>query len=376
MPRPARPAAEGAKLSELRWNPLLGEWVVTATQRQDRTFFPPPDACPLCPTRPGGPVTEIPAPDYDIVAFENRFPALESHPPAPAIAGSDLFPVRPSQGVCEVVVYSSNHNSTVADASVLHIERLIRVWTDRFAELGALDFVKYVFIFENKGAAIGVTLTHPHGQIYAYPFVPPVIGRELEQSRLYRVKTQRCLLCDIVSEELRFGARMVTQNNSFAAYVPFFARWPYEVHVSSKRHLQALTDLSLAERGDLAKLLKIVLVAFDRLFNISLPYMMVIHQRPCDGLAYDFHFHIEFYTPLRTATKLKYLAGSESGAGTFINDRLPEESAAALRTLAEEAARKTAPDSAVNVASGPVAEPVNEQGNALCRKVAASRNPE
>ena len=136
---------------------------------------------------------------------------------------------------------------------------------------------------------------------------------------------------------------MVTQNNSFVAYVPFFARWPYEVHVSSKRHLQALTDLSLAERGDLAKLLKLVLAAFDRLFNISLPYMMVIHQRPCDGLAYDdFHFHIEFYTPLRTATKLKYLAGSESGAGTFINDRLPEESAAELRTRAEEAARETA----------------------------------
>ena len=329
--QPARPTAEGAKLSDLRWNPLLGEWVVTATLRQDRTFFPPPDACPLCPTRPGGPVTEIPAPDYDIVAFENRFPALESHPPAPAIAGSDLFPVRPSQGVCEVVVYSSNHNSTLADASVPHIERLIRVWTDRFRELGALDFVKYVFIFENKGAAIGVTLTHPHGQIYAYPFVPPVIARELEQSRLHRVKTQRCLLCDIVSEELRLGARVVTHNNSFVAYVPFFARWPYEVHVSAKRHLPALSDLSPAERWDLAQLLKIVLAAFNRLFNISLPYMMVIHQRPCDGLAYhDFHFHIEFYTPLRTATKLKYLAGSESGAGTFINDRLPEESAAGL----------------------------------------------
>ena len=320
---------------------------MTATQRQDRTFFPPPDACPLCPTHPGGPITEIPAPQYDIVAFENRFPALEAHPPAPALAGSDLFPVRPSQGVCEVVVYSSNHNSTLAQASVLHIERLIRVWTDRFTELGALDFVKYVFIFENKGTAIGVTLTHPHGQIYAYPFVPPVIGRELEQSRLHWQKTQRCLLCDIVSEELRFEARVVAQNNSFVAYVPFFARWPYELHVSAKRHLQALTDLSSAERWDLASLLKIVLVAFDRLFNLSLPYMMVIHQRPCDGPAYDdFHFHIEVCTPpLRTATKLKYLAGSESGAGTFINDRLPEESAAALRTHAEEAARETVPDS-------------------------------
>ena len=319
---------------------MLGAWVVIATQRQDRTFFPPAESCPLCPTRKGGPLTEIPEPDHDIVAFENRFPSLEANPPAPEIEGTALFPVRPALGVCEVVVYSPEHTLTLAGASVQRIEHLIRVWTDRFIALGSLDFVKYVFIFENKGAAIGVTLTHPHGQIYAYPFIPPVIVREIEESGRYRRRTGQCLMCDIVSEELRFRSRIVSENGSFAAYVPFFARWPYEVHLSSKRHLQALTDLDLAERRELANILKIVLVAFDRVFDISLPYMMVLHQRPSDGLDYeDCHFHIEFYTPLRTATKLKYLAGSESGAGTFINDRLPEESAAALRVQADQAAR-------------------------------------
>ncbi len=339
----ASKAAEGTNLSELRWNPLLGEWVITATQRQDRTYFPPPESCPLCPTRKDGIVTEIPAPDYDIVAFENRFPSLESKPPVPAIEGTALFPVRPAIGVCEVVVYSPQHTLTLAAASIQRIDHLIRVWTDRFTELGTLEFVKYVFIFENKGEAIGVTLPHPHGQIYAYSFIPPVISRELEQSALHRQRTGQCLLCSIVAEELRLNSRIVAENSSFAAYVPFFARWPYEVHISSKRHLQALTDLEVSERRDLASLLKIVLVAFDGLFNISLPYMMVLHQQPVDGRRYDdFHFHIEFYTPLRTATKLKYLAGSESGAGAFVNDRLPEESAAALRVHADQAARTLA----------------------------------
>jgi UDPglucose--hexose-1-phosphate uridylyltransferase len=318
-------------VSELRWNPLLGEWVVTAARRQDRTYFPPVEFCPLCPTTDPNHPTEVPEPTFDIVSFENRFPSFETHPEAPAVLGSKLYPVRPSQGVCEVVVYTPRHNSTLAQEPVAQIEQLIRVWTDRFAELGALEFVKYVFIFENKGAAIGVTLSHPHGQIYAYPFVPPLIGRELAESHSHRVRTTQCLLCNIVAEELSVGARIVTENESFVAYVPFFARWPYEVHITSKRHLQALTDLTIAERLNLARILKVVLVAFDRLFNVSLPYMMVLHQRPTDGNSYDdYHFHIEFYTPLRTANKLKYLAGSESGAGTFINDRLAEESASEL----------------------------------------------
>lgn len=323
-------------MSELRWNPLLGEWVATATHRQNRTFLPPADFCPLCPTKPGGFPTEINEPAYDIVVFENRFPSLAPKPPEPSIAGDDFYPVRPAVGQCEVVVYSPNHGSTLADEPVEQIYKLVQVWTDRFRELSALDFIKYVFIFENKGEAIGVTLHHPHGQIYAYPFIPPRVVRELEQSRRHKEETGRCLICDIVDKELEFGRRVVVENGSFAAYIPFFARYPYELHITSKRHLTDLAQMSRSEHRDLSEILKQVLTAFDRLFNVSFPYMMVLHQAPTDGEDYSFyHFHIEFYPPMRTATKLKYLAGSESGAGMFINDTLAEDKAAELRSHIE-----------------------------------------
>lgn len=323
-------------MSELRWNPLLGEWLATATARQDRTFLPPKDFCPLCPTAPGGFPTEVPEPVYDIVVFENKFPSLSPNPPEPAIESTELYPVEKSFGECEVVVYTPNHNSTLAVEPVEQIYKLVQVWTDRFRELSKLDFVRYVFIFENKGEAIGVTLHHPHGQIYAYPFVPPRIEKELEQSRLYLEKHNRCLLCDIVAEERRDGRRIVAENDSFAAYIPFFARYPYELHIAAKRHLPDLTQFSTAEQIGLASILKQVLVAFDKLFDVSFPYMMVLHQKPSGGGDYNYyHFHIEFYPPMRSATKLKFLAGSETGAGMFINDTLAEEKAFELRRLVE-----------------------------------------
>lgn len=154
-------------MSELRWNPLYGEWTVTATHRQDRTFFPPPGYCPLCPTLPGGFPTEVAEPDYDIVVFQNKFPSLQPAPPAPAIEPGELYPVRPAQGVCEVVVYTPAHNSSLAQQPTAQIYKLMQVWQDRFADLDKHDFVEYVFVFENKGEAVGVTLPHPHGQIYA-----------------------------------------------------------------------------------------------------------------------------------------------------------------------------------------------------------------
>lgn len=319
-------------MSELRWNPLLGEWVATATHRQERTFLPPADFCPLCPTKPGGFPTEVPEPAYDIVVFENRFPSLRRDPPAPAVEATELYPVRPGQGVCEVVLYTPHHNATLASEPVEQIYKLVQVWTDRFRTLGALSFVDYVFIFENKGEAIGVTLHHPHGQIYAFPFIPPRVARELEQSLAHHQKTGRCLICDIIKDEQSDGRRIVATNDSFVAYIPFFARYPYEVHLAATRHLQALTDMEDGEQRDLAAMLKMLLAAYDKLFNLSFPYIMSVHGRPSDGGNYDhYHFHIEFYPPLRTATKLKYLAGSETGAGMFINDTLAEEKAAELR---------------------------------------------
>ena len=324
-------------MSELRWNPLLGEWTATATHRQKRTFLPPADFCPLCPTKVEGHPTEVPESTYEIVAFENRFPSLSTNPPPPAVAGTALYPVRPAKGVCEVILYSPRHDMTLAREPVERIHHLIRVWTDRFQKLGELDFIDYVFIFENKGEAVGVTLHHPHGQIYAYPFIPPIIARELKHSKSHFDKTERCLICSIIEEETKDGRRVVARNASMIAVIPFFARWPYEVHISPLRHIQALSDLTPREQRDLAAVLKSVLVAYDRLFDLSFPYMMVLHQRPCDGGDYaHYHFHVEFYPPMRDRGKLKYLAGSETGAGMFINDTLPEEKAAELRSRMDE----------------------------------------
>ena len=367
-------------MSEMRWNPLLGEWVVTATHRQDRTYKPPKEHCPFCPTEPGAFPTEVPSPDYEIVVFENRFPSFRSPAPVPDVDGTDLYPVAPAQGVCEVVLYSPDHHKTLVDMPESHIERLVRVWTDRYEELGSRDGIEYVFIFENRGDAVGVTLHHPHGQIYAFPFVPPIPRRELEQAARHREATGRCLLCDIVAAETSQGVgatlgaaeatsgdwpigigartasgagprpvptgaapglgrnRVVVENDDFAAYVPFFARYPYEVHIAAKRHKGSLLDFSDAERLSLARILKAQVSAYDNLFGFALPYMMVMHQAPT-GRAYreveayreGAHFHIEFYPLNRTADKLKYLAGCESGAGTFITDMSPEYQAERLR---------------------------------------------
>jgi len=319
-------------LSELRWNPILEEWVITATARQDRTFLPPKDFCPLCPTKPGGAPTEVPAETYDIAVFENRFPSLTPSPPEPAVRATDLYRVTRSEGVCEVVLYSPNHDATLAGESLRHIRRLIDVWTDRYEELGALEFVDYVFIFENKGKEIGVTLTHPHGQIYAYPFIPPKIQRELDSSLRHLERTGECVFCGVIGEELRDGRRIVAENPSFVAFVPFYAAFPYEVHIMPRAHRGSLFDFGPAERWDLARILKTVLLKYDNLWGRSLPYIMALHQTPTDGLRHEYyHFHIEFYPPYRTKTKLKYLAGSEAAAGTFINDTLAEEKAEELR---------------------------------------------
>jgi len=316
-------------MSELRWHPLLGEWVATATQRQDRTFFPPEDYCPLCPTKPGKFPTEIPAETYDIVVFENKFPSLQRKPPPPAVAGTALEPVEPSRGECEVVSYTPDHHATLAGSAVERIRHLVRVWRDRTRVLSARDEIAHVFPFENKGAAIGVTLTHPHGQIYAYPFVPPVVRREIAQAELHRARTGRCLFCDVRDAERADGRRVLAEEPGWIAYLPFFARYPYETHLVATRCVRALPDLGETEVRGLARILKRVLVGFDALFELSFPYIMAVHQAPKGGAPY--HLHVEFYPPLRSATKLKYLAGSEAGAGMYINDTLAEEKAAELR---------------------------------------------
>ena len=296
-------------MSLRRFNELRGEEVVYAVQRQDRTFLPAEDHCPLCPTRPGKPPTEIPFPSFEIVVFDNLFPAFEA-----------------PEGAAEVVVYTDDHHGSFAALAPERAQALMWVWRQRYEELAARADVEYVLIFENRGVEVGTTLHHPHGQIYGFPFVPPVAGLELAADR----RLGGCATCTLLGRELASGERVVHANDEVVAYVPFAARWPYETHVVLREHRPSLAECTAAELAALASALQAVTRGYDRLFARPFPYVMVLHQAPTDGRGAG-HLHVEFYPPLRTATKLKYLAGSEQGAGTFIMDVMPEDSARALR---------------------------------------------
>lgn len=319
--------------AERRRNPTAAEWTTFASHRQDRTFLPPAEHCPLCPTRDPDAPTEIPRDRYDFVVFENRFPSFTTNAPEPETPAGGVYEVEAARGAAEVVVYSDDHDLKLADMEPERIARLVDVWADRYAELGRRDEVAYVFVFENKGQAMGVTLDHPHGQVYAYPEIPPRPMRELTAALAHFSDHGTCVFCDVVARERLDGVRVVVGNESVVAYVPFWARYPYEVHIVLRRHCASLLDVTHPERLRLAEVLKAVLTAYDRLFGFELPYVMSIHQAPTDDGQWQHvsHLHIELTPPHRTATKLKYLAGSELGGGAYVNDTVPEETAEQLR---------------------------------------------
>jgi UDPglucose--hexose-1-phosphate uridylyltransferase len=315
-------------MPELRLDPLRREWVAYATERNDRTFLPT-EFCPLCPTGTGG-ASEVPLETFEIVVFENRFPAFGPD-------RRDGRPVRPPTTGCEVVVYTPEHDLTLAQLPAERVRLLVDVWADRYRELGSRAEVAYVYIFENKGEEVGVTLHHPHGQIYALPFVPPFAKAELDASREHLAGRGRCLHCTQLALE-ESGPRVVISEGSMAAFVPRSARWPYEVHLYPRRHVASIADLDDRERSDLANALSGLTGTYDRHFGFSTPYVMAVHQAPTDGREWpEAHLHFEFYPPHRRGDRLKYLAGVELGAGTFVNDTRPEDTAAKLR----RAARKT-----------------------------------
>jgi UDPglucose--hexose-1-phosphate uridylyltransferase len=293
-------------VSELRFNELRGEEVAYAAHRQDRTLRPDAADCPLCPGS-----DEIPVESFQIAVLENRFPAFDSS---------------------EVVVYTDAHEGSFGTLPAPRAEALMWVWRDRYRELGARPDVDYVLIFENRGAVVGATLDHPHGQIHGYPFLPPVPRAE----RAADERRGGCVPCALAEQELEAEERVVHHAPSLAAYVPHAARWPYEVHVTLLAHRPSLLDCSPPELRDLAAGLQLVARGYDALWDQALPYMMVIHQAPTDGLGGG-HVHVEFYTPLRAPGTPKYLASGEQGAGTFTVDVLPEQAAAELRAAIERA---------------------------------------
>jgi UDPglucose--hexose-1-phosphate uridylyltransferase len=320
--------------SQIRWDPLFRDWAVVADHRQARTYKPPDSHCPLCPSKAGR-RTEVPAGDYDVVVFENRFPSLSSDPgPAAALPGGvPLFRSAPGLGRCEVVCFTSDHDTSFSQLSAARTRTVIDALADRTSDLARVAGVEYVFCFENRGEEIGVTLSHPHGQIYAYPFVPPRITQALEAARAHRSGTGQCLQCAVAAAERACGERLVVESVHWTAYVPFAARWPYEVRIVARRHVPDLAALSAAERDDLARVYLDVLRRFDHVFDVAVPtpYIAGWQQAPVRSGAGLWHLAVEVFTIRRAPGKLKHLAGSESGAAVWINDVLPEVAAGRLR---------------------------------------------
>jgi UDPglucose--hexose-1-phosphate uridylyltransferase len=314
-------------MSELRWDRLRGEWVVTATHRMDRPQMPS-DWCPFCPG--SGRVPE----SYDVYLYANDFPSFSTPPAEMSVTPNAFRRARPSWGACDVVLYHPDHNRDFIDIEVDHLCKVANLWRDRYLELFENERVKYVLIFENHGEEIGVTIPHPHSQIYAYPLVPPVPAAEMRQARLYKRRTGRCLHCDLLDDEVSDGRRILFDDAGWLAFVPFAARWPYEVHLYPKRCLGHLGDLSPPELRMMVAAIKRLLLTYRNYYERRFPYMMLFHQAPVTGNAGEgTHLHIEFVPIRRSRDKLKYRAGCETGAGLFINDSYPEEKAAELRAL-------------------------------------------
>ncbi|MFB6550227.1 galactose-1-phosphate uridylyltransferase [Streptomyces sp. NPDC056405] len=321
-----RPLDRTVTTSEVRRDPLLGDSVAVASHRQGRIYHPPADECPLCPSQ-GERLSEIPDSSYDVVVFENRFPSL---------AGDS--------GRCEVVCFTSDHNASFADLSEEQARLVLDAWTDRTSELSHLPSVAQVFCFENRGAEIGVTLGHPHGQIYAYPFTTPRTALMLRQVAAHKEATGGENLFDAVLAEELAGERVVLEGEHWVAFVPYAAHWPYEVHLYPKRRVPDLLGLDDAARTEFPQVYLELLRRFDRIFGIGeppTPYIAAWHQAPFgqledfEGVARDdFALHLELFTIRRTSGKLKFLAGSESGMNVFINDVPPERAAERLREVA------------------------------------------
>ncbi len=328
------PFAEPLNASaHLRWHPLRGEWVTYAAYRQGRTFLPPPEYNPLAVTRDPAHPTEVPAGAWDVAVFDNRFPSLGQAPGA-AAPPSLVVPTAPADGRCEVVVFTQDPTSSLGALPLDHIELLLQVWGERTAQLGAREEIQYVLPFENRGAEVGVTLHHPHGQIYAYPVVPPVPARMQQVAQEHYAAHGHGPLRQLIEAERAAGERVIYQGEHAIAFVPVCARYPYEVWVAPIQPVPGFAELTPAQRADLARALKTVLLKYDGLWQRPLPYLMAWYQAPTDGAPHpEAHLHSQFYPPYRTRDRLKYLAGTELAAGFFAMDALPEEKARELQQV-------------------------------------------
>jgi UDPglucose--hexose-1-phosphate uridylyltransferase len=332
-----RDLPEQQPASEIRRDPLTDEWVAMAAHRQTRTYRPPTDLCPLCPSAPGRP-TEIPERDYDVVVFENRFPSfatgvLELGSDGGTVEGMPMVHRAAGRGRCEVACFTSDHTASFGSLSPARVRTVVEAWVDRTAALAEVPGVEQVFCFENRGEEIGVTLAHPHGQIYGYPFVTPRTARMLDVAQAYLTEHGRPLMGDVLAAEQAAGTRVVASSRHWTAFVPAAARWPVEVHLVPHRQVPDLPALDDGERADFADVCLEVLRRLDALYGRPLPYVAGWHQAPV-RVGRDLSWlHLQVFSVLRTPDKLKYLAGSESGMAVWINDVTPEQIAQRLRAV-------------------------------------------
>lgn len=315
-PRPAT--------ATMRQDPLTGEWISIAAARQNRVFLPPADQDPLAPATPSNP-SEVPS-NYDVAVFENRSPSFGPALGELDLSGLGLGRTAPSHGRCEVVCFSPEHEGSFGSLSESRARTVIEAWADRTAFLSALPGVAQVFPFENRGEAIGVTLHHPHGQIYSYPYVTPRTQRLIESIRMHGPT----LFDDILSFE-RASERVVLTGEHWTAYVPFAARWPLEVHMLPHRHIPDFAATNGAERDELAGLYLRLLRGIDALYDTPTPYIAAWHQAPVVASRADIRLMLQVTSPRRAESKLKYLAGSESAMGAWIGDIPPEQAAQFIR---------------------------------------------
>jgi UDPglucose--hexose-1-phosphate uridylyltransferase len=331
---PTNPTNDGKKPSpHQRWHPLRREWVIYASHRQNRTFLPPKDYSPLSVSKNKDFPTEMPEGNYEVAVFENLFPSLNlSTEDRPSMD----IPTQPSKGVCEVVVFTKDPDSSLGELPQNRIKLILEVLGERTKELSKIDLIQYVMPFENRGIEMGVTLHHPHGQIYSYSFIPPVQERFLDSMKEYWKEKGAGLLEKIIQDEIKDKDRIILETESIICFIPSFARYPYETWIAPKRRVQFIYDLTTTEMNELSFVLKNLLLKFDHLWQKPFPYLMILNQAPVKG-DYSFaHLFFQITPPYRTKDRLKYLAGTELGAGIFVNDSLPEEKAAELKNVIME----------------------------------------
>ncbi|MGB2642550.1 MAG: UDP-glucose--hexose-1-phosphate uridylyltransferase [Candidatus Acidiferrum sp.] len=330
-----------------RWNPLLREWVLVSPHRTQRPWLgkvdkvaPPPvvgydPECYLCPGNARAQGLRNPAYTETFV-FDNDYPAMLPNVTSGEMNQGKLMIARVERGICRVVCFSPRHDLTIPRMELEEVRRVVEVWTEQYRELGRIDWVKHVEIFENRGALIGASNPHPHCQIWANESVPNLPSRENAAMREFLDANQKCMLCAYLKLEIEDGERIVCENDEFVALVPYWAVWPFETMILGRRHAASLAALDQEEPRELADILRRLTIRYDNLFETAFPYSMGFHQEPTDGEPHpEFHFHAHYYPPLlRSATVQKFMVGYELLAGPQ-RDITPEGAAARLRNLPE-----------------------------------------